>query len=230
VLVQTRELVGALKAARLFASTDATRPNLNCVHVEAVDNALRVTSTDGHTLWCAEIPAQDSAPATAWNANLADVDIIVRELARGGTIEAEISLVKRQVHDLVFEQVSENFPPYSAVIPALKACEPGRYLPEFAAEYVSRACEAFRLYARGFAPTVPKLGTRSEKQKARDRLNAHLAPPIAWRIGGALDPAIFYSPKFPCALAIVMPRRGEDSTATGIENFVARVRVSKRAA
>lgn len=54
-----------------------------------------------------------------------------------------------------------------------------------------------------------------------------MSPAIAWRVGEALDPAVFYSPKFPRAFAIVMPRKGEESTAVIVEDYIERVRGMK---
>ncbi len=230
MFVKASELAGALKAARLFASQDGTRMHLCCVHIEATGSALRIVSTDGHTLWACEVPARDSAadpaPAhqTPWNIGLEDVDTITRAL-KASPGEVEIFLPKHEVAGVVYPSASENFPPYSAVVPCLAAVVPGKFLPEFAAEYVARCCEAFAFYSKGFAPEVPKRGlSKHEKIKARTTADAFLSPPIAWRVGAALDPALFYSPKFPGAFAIVMPRRGEDSTAVVVESFVERVR------
>ncbi len=230
MFVIARELVGALKAAKLFASEDETRPVMNSVHVEAVGSALRIVATDGHTLWCCEIPARESAAdppplyQTPWNVGLDDVDAIVRALKDAG--EAEIWISKRIVAGVEYAQRDEHFARYQNVVPTLAAMKPGAILPEFAAEYVARCCEAFAFYGKGLAPELLKTGSKYEKETARAHRDLYLTPPIAWRHGADLDPAIFFSPKFPCAFAIVMPRKGEGKKDVIIELFVDRVRTN----
>lgn len=228
MLVSPREIAGALRASLLFASTDATRAHLNCIHVEAVGSALRFVATDGHTLWCCEIPAEDSAedpaPAhqTPWNMRLEDATKIARS-ADGR--ESKINLAKREVDGYAYDSAGDAFARYDVVLPA--AFTPGKILPEFAGCYVARCCEAFALYGKGFAPEVPKKGTKWEKEQARIARQAHVAPPIAWRVSGELDPALFFSPKFPNAFAIVMPRRGDGlKGATIVDDFLAKVRTA----
>jgi hypothetical protein len=230
VRVTASELAGALKAAAMFACTDETRAHMNCVHVEAVGGALRLVASDGHTMWCCEVPAEDSAsdPApvhqTPWNVRLDDVDLIVRALKDAG--EVEVSVAKREICGESFPNASEDFVPYAVVLPYALEQAPGKNLPEFAADYVARACEALAAYGKGFAPEVPKKGSKHDKEAARTARDGFLSPAVAWRIGGALDPAIFYSPKFPAAFALVMPRRG-DGGAPSIEAFFDRCRERK---
>lgn len=231
MFVIAREFVGALKAARLFASEDVTRPVLNCVQVEATGSALRIVSTDGHTLWCCEVPARDSAadpaPAyqTPWNISLKDVDSIAKSLK--DSAEVEILLPKRTVAGVEYAQRVDQGVLYRAVVPCIAAMTTGKVLPEFAAEYVARCCSALTHYSKGFAPGLLKKGSKLEKEKARVGHDAFLSPPIAWRSAGELDPAIFYSPKFPSAFAIVMPRRGGGGTTAEVESFVERVRTDR---
>jgi hypothetical protein len=231
--VMAREFIGALKAARLFASEDETRPVINAVHVEAVGSALRLVSTDGHTLWCCEISARDSAadppPAyqTPWNVSLDDVDRIVRALKDAG--EVELLLPQRKLAGVEYEQRSDDFAPYRAIVPATLDAKPTKDAPEFAAEYVARACEALALYGKGLAPAILKKGNKHDKERSRIEHDAFAQPPVSWRVDGKLDPAVVFSPKFPCAFAIVMPRRAMvDSTACSVEAFVERLRTDGR--
>lgn len=232
MLVMAKELVGALKAARLFACEDETRPVMNSVHLEATATALRLVSTDGHTLWCCEVPARDTAvdPApvhqTSWNMRLEDVDAIVKGFKDHG--EIELLLAPRTINGQAYPQRDEHFPIYANVIPA--KAKPGKLLPEFAASYTMRACEAFTHYSRGFAPELLAKGSKEEKKSARDQRALFMDPPIAWCVGGELDPALFYSPKFPCAFAIVRPRRGENLSVSIVDSFVNRVRSAPKAA
>jgi hypothetical protein len=230
MFVMAREFVGALKASRLFACTDETRFHMNCIRVEAVGSALRFTSTDGHTLWCCEVPARDSASDPApihqqsWNIALADVDAIAKALRDAVEVEVEILLPKCTINGVVYERRGEDFVKYTNVIPSVVDTRPGETLPEFAAAYVARCCEALALYGRAFAPEVPVKGSKYEKNKARAERALFVDPPIAWRHGGELDPALFYSPKFPAAVALVMPRRGDGNKSVSVESFVGRVR------
>ncbi len=233
MFVMACELLGALKAARLFACEDETRTHMNSVHLEAAGtSALRLVATDGHTLWCCEIPARDSAadPAPAyqasWNMRLADVDAIVKGFKDHG--EVELLLSQRSINGQPYEQRDEHFPVYANVIPAIVKAKQGKLLPEFAASYTARACEALTHYSRGFAPALLAKGSKQEKQASRDQRAQFADPPIAWCVGAELDPAIFYSPKFPCAFAIIMPRRGENLTISIVESFVNRVRMQKK--
>lgn len=218
MFVVGKELFGALRAARMFACEDETREGLNCVHLSAVGSALRVVATDGHTLWCCEIDARETAAdQTPWNVALDDVDRIVRELKDAGEVEVEISIAKRECLGTTGKQRTEHFPPYQDVIPRPK---PGGRPPEFALEYVARACEALRAYGKGLAPVVKKGRSRA----------TFCSPDITWRVGDKpCDPAVFFSPKFPRALAIVMPRRGDDTAGVSLEAFIDRM-LSKRAA
>jgi hypothetical protein len=230
MFVMAAEFVGALKAARMFASTDETRMHMCCVHVEATGSALRIVATDGHTLWCCEVPARDSAadppPAyqKSWNLRLADVDAIAKTLK--DALEIEVLLPKHEIAGVVYPSASEDFTRYKAVLPqaiTAVASKPGKAIPEFASSYIARACEALAHYGRGFAPTVPAKGTKWEKQRAREERNQCIDPPVAWRTGAELDPALVYSPKFPSAFALVMPRRGEGSSAVPVQDFIDRV-------
>jgi hypothetical protein len=230
VRVKAAELAGALKASAMFASTDKTRLHMNCVHIEATGSALRLVASDGHTLWCCEVPA-DPAPAhqMPWNVRLDDVETIARELKGQGVGpfgEIEIFPAKRQILGATYENASENFPPYASVLPAALEQAPVKQLPEFAAKYIARVCDALAAYGKGFAPELLKKGSKHEKEAARSARDGFLSPPIAWRVGGALDPAVFYSPKFPAAFALVMLRRG-DGGAPSIEAFFEQCRERK---
>lgn len=230
MFVKASEFVGALKAARLFASTDKTRMHMCCVHIEAVGSALRIVATDGHTLWCCEVPAQDSAsdPApvhqTPWNLALESVDQIVKSLKDAG--EIEILLPKHQIAGVVYPSACEDFARYASVLPVIAQTK-SKAIPEFAASYIARCCEALGHYSKGFAPAVPAKGSKHEKQLARDERNLYIDPPVAWHVtGGEYDLVIVYSPKLPCAFALVMPRRGNGSTEVPVADFIDRARSS----
>lgn len=231
MIVKASEFVGALKAARLFACTDTTRMHMCCIHVEAVANALRFVSTDGHTLWCCEVPAQefaaDPAPAeqVSWNIRLEDVDAIARQLKE--LREVGVVLSKHQIEMTVYPSACEEFTRYAYVVPNVAAMKPGKAIPEFAASYVARCCEALALYGKGFAPEIPTKGTKQEKQSARTQRDQYVDPPIAWRTAGEYDPAIVWSPKFPAAFALVMPRRGQEISGVAVASFIERVRTEK---
>lgn len=237
MIVETKELIGALKAAAMFASTDETRPHMNAVHLEAVDGkALRLVATDGHTLWCCEISARetsaDPAPAAqpSWNVPLADVHALLKALRDGDGPESTVLLGAREVDGIPRGSAADHFPPYTQLMPAVTTTIPGKVIPEFATNYVARACEALAFYGKGLAPELPKTGSKHEKDMARAKRDQFLTPPVAWAISGEYDPALFYSPKFPAALCIVMPRKGESPEAASIDAFVTRVRSGGRKA
>lgn len=229
--VSSSELLGALKAARLFASEDVTTPSKNCVHLEVSTSALRIVATDGHTLWCCEISATDTpedpplAMAVAWDMPLSDVDELLRALVPG--VEVNVLLSKRTIESKVFGPSAGPFPPYQNVLAYSVPPKCSSTPPDLAPEYIVRACEAFKHYGKGFAPEVPKKGTREEKDAIRVARQGFLSPSVSWRTGGEMDPAFFFSPKFPVAFALVMPRRAYDRKATAFETFFDRVRGNK---
>lgn len=232
--VKASELAGALKAAAMFACTDATRQHIHCIHIEAVGSALRLVATDGHTLWVCEVPAEDGAadPAPAhqapWNLRLEDVDPILRAL-KAAVVEVDVLLPKHEIAGTVYPSACEDYAPYLAVLMNSVMLPPGKVHPEFAADYVKRCCEALAAYGKGFAPEVPKTGTKHEKEMARAERESFISPPISWRISGELDPMIVFSPKFPAAFAVVMPRRGNGGdNAEDIAGFLQRVHDSGR--
>lgn len=178
----------------MFASQDETRTHMNCIHIEATGSALRFIATDGHTLFACEIDARDAAedPAplyqTPWNVSLDDADKIIRQLNGFGEISFSVS--KRNVHGLEYAQQSEYFPKYENVVPQMPAYDAhGKVLPEFAAEYVARCCEAFVHYGKGLAPELPKKGKKDDLNKARAARLGYVEPSIAWRVAGVLDPS-----------------------------------------
>jgi hypothetical protein len=226
--VSGRELLGALRAARLFASEDETRPHLNCVRLEEVESALRLVATDGHTLWCSEIPAVSaSAPGAAWNVPHADTKKIVADAAVYRYADIVLDLERRTINGgETHKQACEHFSPYQGVLPpVLPEAGGGRAIPDLDASYVTRTCEAFRHYGAGLAPPTLDRGTKAQKKESRDARRWYLSPSVTWRSFGDLEPVVFYSPKFPAAFAIVMPRRalGGESIAP----FLERVRRGK---
>jgi hypothetical protein len=221
-----KEFIGALKAARLFVSEDPARESLHAVHLERTGGTLRVVATDGHTLWCCEVYAKetvdDPPPANAreWNVLPSDVDAILKAmpLRSLGSLEIELSLEKHTVDGVEYAAGGERFCPYRNVIPALAS--QGEKVPEFSSAYFARACEALALYGTGLAPIVPKKGSKHEIEAARGEREWYTEPSIAWRAGGEHDPVFVYSPKFPCAFALIMPRRAFGGGVGGFVNAV----------
>ena len=234
MIVNAREFAGALKAARLFASSDETRPHLHCVHLAAIAPSagaptLRIVATDGHTMWCCEVPARESsadiARPTPWNASIADVDQVIA-MAKVAS-ELEVLVGAPAVGGTLFKQACERFSPYGAVLPAVVGDHPDAgKLPELDPDYITRACKALALYGAGFAPPLLDRGTKQAKKDNRDARLRCMAPPVTWRSAGELDPVVVFSPRFPSAFALIMPRRGIESGAAGVQAFVERVRRS----
>lgn len=225
--VKTKELLGAVRAAMLFASTDTTRPHLNAVRFEAWETTLRLISTDGHTLWCCEVAAVSHdapGPMAAWGLPLDDAEDLARYLKQldSDDVEVRIAADMCSVNGSIWGTKSRDFPQYLAML-AGHSLTPDKAVPEFAAGYVARACEAFALYSKGHAPEVPTTGSKSDKEVARDARRHAADPPVTWLTGGELDPALFYSPKFPAAFALVMPRRGDRRERAAVAGFLERL-------
>lgn len=196
------EALSHLKAALIFASKDATRTHLHAVRVEvlAAPRVARMVATDGHRLWMSDAFVTSDVPGVTLLDRL-DVATIVKTIDRKG-VDVEFAIAidgnVRNVHVTqgartiaIVPESAATFPPYQQIIPQAETSRASaRVAPCLDSKYLSDACEAFVLIAstRGKAPGV------------------YVVPGE-----GELDPICVASTDAPQALAIVMPRRDDDS-------------------
>lgn len=214
MIVNAKEFAGLLKAARAFASKDTTRAFLNCLRLEAVDNALRVVATDGHTLFCAEIAATDvdDNDASPWHMSLEDADTLIKRAK--SYVTADLALTTHTAWGMTFrprfKDDEAKFPPYTQVLPEsheLTSEASAGFLP-YSAAYIARAADAF--------------ATLGAALHGRTRLI-----PVAWRETATkkdgCKPLVVWSNAVPNAIAVIMPINGdlEEKQAAA---FVDRVR------
>lgn len=125
MILDTKELKAALKAALLFASKDITRPHLCGAHFKLTADRLTITSTDGHTLARVKIPARAGADAEFTVAREA-LERLIKVLPRAGNTtltpqamvspEGYVGVAHR--HAGVLEPLEGLFPNADKVIPA----------------------------------------------------------------------------------------------------------------
>ena len=170
--VNAAALLRALKACLKHASTDATRPHLNAVLVEASAERFRCCATDGHRLIRYDLPPpSDAQPGTA---------LLPRDVAErfATTLATTLKLTLKGLRAETFAELhvvdklatlsgpgcsttgdvsSETFPPYAQVIPEYAGSHEGadasgacRIDPSYLTDALA-ACAALPRGGRGTA-------------------------------------------------------------------------------
>jgi hypothetical protein len=137
--------VAFLKAAMLSTSTEQTRYYLRGVHMLRNADHLRITSTDGHRLFCAMQKLSFAGP---------DFDVILptdglKKAFTGlhkSTVEVELKLdhgedrIRRAtLHDVAMDTIDGTFPDITRVVPQVITGETAQYNPIYLADLSKQA-------------------------------------------------------------------------------------------
>lgn len=120
IQIEAKVFKAALKVASLFASKDETRPFIAATHLRLANNALVITSTDGHTLQrtTLHLRAQEGeAEATIDNDGL---ERLIKALPRSkGLIEFVIEIEDGEIRYNLAPALNpvKDYPKYNRAIP-----------------------------------------------------------------------------------------------------------------